>query len=243
MAEGEDQLETQLSKIYLEANIATGYILKPNEVILCSSEENIKMPHDVYAIVSSKFSYTQLGLSIELGTSVIQAGHKGKIHFQIKNNTENSICIYPHIQVAQLLLFRTVQPSSKNYCEDSKNHSYDNESISPISRFRKNNESLSTAHKPGDNYLKNIWEVLKSKVAETVIGFLITAFVVMWNYSHIGEFINWLKGMFVDGVPITLVALEIAVVGCILDQLFAFVGKTFMYLLEKLVGWIREKIR
>jgi deoxycytidine triphosphate deaminase len=243
MAESEDQLETQLSKIYQEANIATGYILKANEVILCSSEESINMPHDTYGIVSSKFSYTQLGLSIELGTSVIQPGHTGKVHFQIQNNTENSICIYPHIQVAQLLFFRTVQPSSRNYSEDATNHSYDDESISPISRFRKNNESLATAHKPGDNFFKSILENLNSKLMEKVIGFLITAVFFIWNCSQMEELVVWLKSRFVNGMPITLIAFEIAVFGCILDQFFAFVGKILMYFGEKVVGWIREKIR
>ena len=117
MAEDEQLLKAKLSTIYREKNISLGYILKPDETILCSSIESITMPHDVYALVSSKFSYTQLGLSIELGTSIIQAGHEGKVHFQIKNNTKNCICIYPGIRVAQLLLYRTVQPSSARYCD------------------------------------------------------------------------------------------------------------------------------
>ena len=122
MAEDEQLLKAKLSTIYREKNISLGYILKPDETILCSSIESITMPHDVYALVSSKFSYTQLGLSIELGTSIIQAGHEGKVHFQIKNNTKNCICIYPGIRVAQLLLYRTVQPSSARYCDEKGTH-------------------------------------------------------------------------------------------------------------------------
>lgn len=149
MAQDKEILDVKLSKIYVERNISLGYVLKPDETILCSSIESITMPHDIYGLVSSKFSYTQLGLSIELGTSVIQSGHEGKIHFQIKNNTENSICIYPRIQVAQLLLFRTVHPSSGKYCSEIRTHAYDKESVSPISRFRENNEELLSVNKAG----------------------------------------------------------------------------------------------
>lgn len=147
MAQDEHVLDSKLSGIYKEKNISLGYVLKPDETILCSSVESITMPHDIYGLVSSKFSYTQLGLSIELGTSVIQPGHEGKIHFQIKNNTANSICIYPEIQVAQLLLFRTVQPSSAKYCDKTGTHAYDKESVSPISKFRDDNKELTTGKK------------------------------------------------------------------------------------------------
>lgn len=142
MAQEEHSLNVKLQKIYMESNIELGYILKPNETILCSSAESITVPQDIYAIVSARFSYTQLGLSIELGTSVIQSGHEGKIHFQIKNNTSNSICIYPGIQVLQLLLFRTIQPCSARYHDKAGVHGYDTEGKPPISKFRPYLKSL-----------------------------------------------------------------------------------------------------
>ena len=95
MAEDASDIEMILAKAYPEEMINKGYVLCPHEMILCSSDESIKLPHDVYAMVASKFSYTQLGLSIELSPNIIQSGHNGKIHFQIKNNTNNYICIYP----------------------------------------------------------------------------------------------------------------------------------------------------
>lgn len=131
-------MKDKLVKMYPLISIATGYVLEPNEVILCSSNEKIYIPKDIYAIVASRFSYAQLGLSIELGTSVIQAGHYGKIHFQIKNNTKNFICIYPDISVAQILFFRTVHPSSKSYNDLMDVHLYDADSTPPLSKYREN---------------------------------------------------------------------------------------------------------
>lgn len=135
MSMSEDDINKKLKKLFFEDNISNGYLLKPQETIFCSSNESIRIPHDLYVIVSSKFSYSQLGLSIELGTSVIQSGHNGKIHFQIKNQTKNQtknyIYIFPNIDVAQLLFFRTIQHHTatevvnmtirrKRHCRDSE---------------------------------------------------------------------------------------------------------------------------
>lgn len=145
-------------------------------MILCSSDESIKLPHDVYAMVAAKFSYTQLGLSIELSPNIIQSGHNGKIHFQIKNNTNNYICIYPHIQVAQLLFFRTIQPSTKVYYEDT-NNAYDRDYPSPLSKFRNKNDALDKAKKPKAGFIKGILLQLKEQVKLGLAGIIVLALI------------------------------------------------------------------
>ena len=113
----------------------------------------------MYAIVSSKFSYSQLGLSIELGTSVIQGGHNGKIHFQIKNQTKNYIYIFPNIDVAQLLYFRTILHHTVT---ESRN--YDDSPETPLPRFRKNNIALDNVKKGHQIFLINLDVYLKIKL-------------------------------------------------------------------------------
>lgn len=157
MAENENEIESVLKKLYPEESIASGYELKPNETILCSSEECVFVPPDVYALVASKFSYSQLGLTIELGTSVIQPGHNGTIHFQIKNNSSLYIRIYPHIQVAYLLFFRTVQPTSKPYNLSKNYYAYDNCPEPPISHFWKNIHT-NNSQKDKKNFLKSMFQ-------------------------------------------------------------------------------------
>lgn len=235
-------LEKQLSKMYPEENIATGYVLEPHEVILCSSLETIKMPHDIYAIVSSKFSYTQLGLSIELGTSVIQAGHNGRIHFQIKNNTANSICIYPGIKVAQLLFFRTVQPSSKIYNQED-NYSYDAESISPISKFRKNNECLSNVHKPESNYKKTLLKGLQSKLLDKIIGWIITLTFIIPNMLNIQKVIDKYGPVFWKSMPDVVLGIIIVISVGLINDCMAILGKFCIYLFNKIWSKFREMLR
>lgn len=243
MAEDEKSLDAKLSKIYPEHNISTGYILKPNEVILCSSEERIIMPHDVYAIVSSKFSYTQLGLSIEFGTSIIQSGHNGKIHFQIKNNTENSICIYPGIQVVQLLFFRTVQPSTKIYREEDGNHSYDNENIAPVSRFYKKNNKLSDVSKPGMNMLKHIINVFGNELFNKGIGLLLLLGGSIWSLTKLENYLNKIIVPLWNSSSTTRKCFMIALMGCIMGSVLDAIGRGVIYMIQKLICWIQDKRR
>ena len=243
MGQDEQIIEAKLAGVYVEKNISLGYILKPNETILCSSAESISMPHDVYAIVSSRFSYTQLGLSIELGTSIIQPGHEGKVHFQIKNDTENSICIYPEIQVVQLLLFRTVQPSSFVYRDNEGAHAYDSESIPPISRFRKNNYALSNVRRPGTNFLKNIVEVLKNKIIEAIVGFILVFGTAFTLATKVEQFLTTVVIPTWQASPVLMKCLLIALAGSLFSNMFSCVGKIFFYFLYFLQRKIREIMR
>ena len=182
-------MKDTLSKMYPTRSIATGYILGPDEVIMCSSNEKIYIPLDVYALVSSRFSYTQLGLSIELSTSIVQAGHDDRIHFQIKNNTKNYICIYPNISVAQLLFFRTVHPCSVEY-KNNNARLYDDDNTPPISRFRENNNALDEVNKPkGTIASKHIEKVLKIGI-ERIIGVVLFLILCFLGYNIVPESIS-----------------------------------------------------
>ena len=201
------------------------------------------MPHDVYAIVSSRFSYTQLGLSIELGTSIIQPGHDGRIHFQIKNDTDNSICIYPGIQVVQLVLFRTIQPSSSIYRDMTGTHSYDSESISPISKFRKNNNALSDVKKPGMNFVKSVTELLKNRIIEAVVGMLCFSTVIFAVASKAEYVLNTYIVPVWHSEPVLIKCLFIAITSSIFCNLFNYIGKLVMYLVHYIYTKFRELTR
>lgn len=243
MAQDECLLDSKLSGIYKEKNISLGYVLKPDETILCSSVESITMPHDIYGLVSSKFSYTQLGLSIELGTSVIQPGHEGKIHFQIKNNTANSICIYPEIQVAQLLLFRTVQPSSAKYCDKTGTHAYDKESVSPISKFRDDNKELANAKKPGKNFIKSVAGAFRNQMVEAIVGILFTCGIIVTVATKAEAFLKTYIIPIFNSSPILIKVMLIAIGIWLFSHLFDFIGRLLISFVEFVIRKIRERIR
>lgn len=185
-------IENKLSKLFERKSIDNGYVLKPNETILCTSNEEIYIPHDIYAIVSSKFSYSQLGLSIELGTSVIQSGHNGKVNFQIKNQTNNYMRIFPGIEVAQLIFFRTILPSSLADQNNNVSHNYNAETSPPLSKFRENNIALDNVVKKNGRFGEILGDFFKNSIVK-LMGILVTgifAFLALKNkITYINDFI------------------------------------------------------
>lgn len=242
MAEDADDMEMILDRVYPDETINKGYVLCPHEMILCSSDESIKLPHDVYAMVASKFSYTQLGLSIELSPSIIQSGHNGKIHFQIKNNTDNYICIYPHIQVAQLLFFRTIQPSTKVYYEDS-NHAYDREYPSPLSKFRDANPALDKAKKPKAGFIKAILLQLKEKMTAAVVGIFCTiALCIFWASQLYDVAQNYIIPL-IKNLPITAHVVLFALISCTANTLVYIIGASILHILGRISHFLHKRKR
>ncbi len=236
MAAKEEDLKVLLSEIYPNINIENGYVLKPNEVILCTSEQSIKIPQDMYAMVGAKFSYTQLGLSIELSTSVIQSGHNGPIHFQIKNNTNSYICIYPHIEVAQIIFFRTIQNSSNEYHEQINSyHCYDEDKIPPCPKFRENNTVLDDKSK--HSYLR-LGKWIKKRLGDTIgtwieglLGVVVLALFVPYGIQNLNPFLQTIM----NNTPRTLFLLLLAAIGC--------VTVVAIYALGMGIGYIARKLR
>lgn len=235
MALDESELRDVLLKTYPEKSIEKGYILKPNETILCSSMQEVKIPHDVYGIVASKFSYTQLGLSIELGTSIIQNGHNGKIHFQIKNNTNNYICIYPGIEVAQISFQRTVQPGSDIYRKQKNSqHAYDMAVSPPISKFREKNSVLGRVKRPNAGFWKKVSIKLEEKLATALFGTIICVLLAVINWNRIIMFVEAYIFPFAQNLyPALLVGL-FAVTCCILNSFCYIAGMTTLFILRKI---------
>lgn len=242
MADDASGMEMTLGREYPIEIINTGYVMRPNEMILCSSDEAVKLPQDVYAMVVSKFSYTQLGLSIELSQNIIQSGHDGRIHFQIKNNTDNYICIYPHIEVAQLLFFRTVQPSSKVYHE-GKNHSYDQEYPSPLPKFRNGNSVLDNVKRPKTGFLKGIFYRLKEKLESTIVGIIAVVFVSILGASKLYEMVQTYILPLAKNLPIAGLVILFAVISCAVNSAFYIIGQCVLYLAGVAVRFIRKRYR
>lgn len=58
------------------------FLLHPNQTVLASSLEYIKLPNDVYAELSMRSSYLRLGLSI---SAIVQPGYSGCISIELTN--------------------------------------------------------------------------------------------------------------------------------------------------------------
>lgn len=97
-----------------EIDLRDGLKINPNEIVFCYSLEEIELNDNIIAFITSKLSFSLLGLSITLSQNILQTGHKGKVMLQLKNNLPYPIVIYPYMKIAQIVFFRTISNSSIN---------------------------------------------------------------------------------------------------------------------------------
>ncbi|MBP6858948.1 MAG: dCTP deaminase [Candidatus Pacebacteria bacterium] len=92
--------------------------LLPQEYILVSTLESIKVPNDLMAVLYPRSSTNRKGLSLDL-TGIIDAGYEGQLVLPIRNNTRSqAIRLYPGERLCQVVfeeLKHVVTPRPSKY--------------------------------------------------------------------------------------------------------------------------------
>ena len=87
--------------------------LLPEEYVLVSSFETIKVPNDLMAILYPRSSVNRKGLSVDL-TGIIDSGYEGPLTLPIRNNTRSQVIeLHPGERFCQVVfeaLSHEVQP-------------------------------------------------------------------------------------------------------------------------------------
>jgi dCTP deaminase len=77
--------------------------LLPQEYILVSTLESIKMPVDIMGVLYPRSSTNRKGLSLDL-TGIIDAGYEGQLVLPIRNNTRSqTVRLYPGERLCQVV--------------------------------------------------------------------------------------------------------------------------------------------
>lgn len=77
--------------------------LLPQEYVLVSTLEAIKIPKDLMAVLYPRSSTNRKGLSLDL-TGIVDSGYEGQLTLPIRNNTSSqSIRLYPGERVCQIV--------------------------------------------------------------------------------------------------------------------------------------------
>ena len=100
----EQRIKEYQEKTY--AKLGTGLVLHPNQFVLGSTLEYIKLPNDLTAYVVGRSSLGRLGLIIATAP-VIHPRFSGVITLELTNLGDAPIILYPGIRVAQLVLHKT----------------------------------------------------------------------------------------------------------------------------------------
>lgn len=84
--------------------------LLPDEYILVSTLESVKMPYDLMAVLYPRSSTNRKGLSLDL-TGIIDAGYEGQLILPIRNNTHSkAIRLYPGERLCQVTFEQLTSP-------------------------------------------------------------------------------------------------------------------------------------
>lgn len=92
--------------------------LLPNEYVMVSSFESVKVPNDLMAVLYPRSSTNRKGLSLDL-TGIIDSGYEGQLTLPIRNNTHSQVVrLYPGERICQVVfetLAETVSPRQSKY--------------------------------------------------------------------------------------------------------------------------------
>lgn len=80
--------------------------LLPNEYILASTLESVKVPEDLMAVLYPRSSTNRKGLAVDL-TGIIDAGYEGQLAIPIRNNNPTRVIrLYPGERICQVVFNR-----------------------------------------------------------------------------------------------------------------------------------------
>lgn len=88
-------------------NLREAFYLHPNELVLASTLEYVRLPKSVAGSVTSRSTWGRAGLVIATATAV-HPGFTGTITLELVNHGEVPLVLYPGLCVAQLVLNEAV---------------------------------------------------------------------------------------------------------------------------------------
>ncbi len=98
-------IDTKEEIVYGSGKISKYYILEPGEFVLMASNEILNIPNGIIAFVQGRSSIARLGIQTEQA-GLIDAGFKGTITFEVFNQTDHNIVLYPGMRIAQVYFFK-----------------------------------------------------------------------------------------------------------------------------------------
>jgi dCTP deaminase len=94
----------------LELEQGQAFDLLPQEYVLVSTFETVKIPNDLMAVLYPRSSVNRKGLSVDL-TGIIDSGYEGPLTLPIRNNTRSQVIqLHPGERICQVVFEQLSQP-------------------------------------------------------------------------------------------------------------------------------------
>lgn len=94
----------------IELEQGQAFDLLPQEYVLVSTFETIKIPNDLMAVLYPRSSVNRKGLSVDL-TGIIDSGYEGPLTLPIRNNTRSQVIqLHPGERICQVVFEELSEP-------------------------------------------------------------------------------------------------------------------------------------
>ena len=111
------------------------YVLKPNEFILGSTIEKVKLPSTVSAFLDGKSGLGRKGIGTHITAGFIDAGFEGNVTLEIKNNSDKQFRLSEGMLIGQLIFFELKSECMRPYGSDGLNSHYHNSVGTVLSKY------------------------------------------------------------------------------------------------------------
>lgn len=116
------------------------YVLKPNEFILGSTIEKVKLPSTVSAFFDGKSGLGRKGIGTHITAGFIDAGFEGNVTLEIKNNSDKQFRLSEGMLIGQLIFFELKSECMRPYGDKRLNNHYQNSEGTILSKYVVNDE-------------------------------------------------------------------------------------------------------
>lgn len=113
------------------------YVLQPGEFILGSTFEEVNIPDDLVAQLDGKSSIARLGIDVHKTAGWIDAGFRGNITLEIKNDSDKPFILEYMMAIGQVIFFTLTSPVERPYGTDGLNSKYQDSTGTIYSRHKK----------------------------------------------------------------------------------------------------------
>jgi dCTP deaminase len=100
------------------------FVLHPNEFILASTLEYIRLPLDIAARLEGRSSWARFGIAVHATAGFVDPGYGGNLTFELKNNGKVPVDIYPGARMGQLAFFKINNTDKENKYRGKYNESF-----------------------------------------------------------------------------------------------------------------------
>ena len=111
------------------------YVLKPNEFILGSTIEKLKLPSTVSAFLDGKSGLGRKGIGTHITAGFIDAGFEGNVTLEIKNNSDKQFRLSKNMLIGQIIFFELKDECMRPYGDKRLNNHYQNSEGTILSKY------------------------------------------------------------------------------------------------------------